>query len=203
MPNCYLFCSVPFEHFQHEIHDNDLVIAVDGGYSCAESLGITPHILIGDLDSIAQIPSGIEIVKLPAEKDVTDTLAAIDYGLSKGFTTFHIYGGLGGRLDHTLANIACLQYLLNHGAHGYLHSDYQTVTMFSDKLELAARKNGTVSVFAYGGDAHGVTEIGLKYPLDNAHVTTDFPIGISNEFVGNPVAIEVREGTLLAMYPKL
>ena len=192
---------MPTVNLQHKIHDDDLVIAVDGGYSHAESLGITPHVLIGDLDSIKQVPSGIEIVKLPAEKDVTDTLAALDYGLSKGFMTFHIYGGLGGRLDHTLANIACLQYLLNHGARGYLHGDDQTVTMFSEKLELAARESGTVSVFAYGGDAHGVTEIGMKYPLDNAHVTTDFPIGISNEFVGKPVTITVEKGTLLIIYP--
>ena len=200
MPNCYLFCSSQ-GLFQCQISPNDLVIAVDGGYSHAERLGITPHVLIGDLDSIERIPDGIEIVKLPAEKDVTDTLAALDYGLSRGFTVFHIYGGLGGRLDHTLANIACLQYLLKRGAHGYLHDDDCTVTAFSDKLELPERESGTVSVFAYGGDAYGVTEIGLKYPLDNAHVTTDFPIGVSNEFIGKPVTITVERGTLVAIYP--
>ena len=203
MSNCYLFCAGCQGHFQYEIDPDDLIIAVDGGYSHAERLGITPHVIIGDLDSIERIPDGIEIVRLPAEKDVTDTLAALEYGLAKGFTTFHIYGGLGGRLDHTLANIACLQYLLNRGASGYLHGDDRTVTAFSEKLKLPERESGTVSVFAYGGDAYGVTEIGLKYPLDNAHVTTDFPIGVSNEFVGKPVKITVERGTLLAMYPTL
>ena len=203
MPDCYIFAGG--RQCQGHVHLNitsgDLVIAADSGYTCAKTIGVTPDILIGDLDSIAQIPDGLEVVRLPAEKDVTDTLAAIDYGLSKGFKTFHIYGGLGGRLDHTFANIACLQYLANRGACGYLYGDRYTVTAFTGRLELTERKRGTVSVFAYGGAAYGVTITGLKYPLTNADITTDFPVGISNEFIGSAATIEAQSGVILVVYP--
>ena len=161
---------------------NDLIIAADGGYKTAARFNIEPSVIIGDFDS-SDMPEGTpaHIVKLNRDKDDTDTLAAVKLGLRRGYATFVIYGGVGGRLDHTVANIATLAYLNAFGARGFLIDKDSVATVITDdKLVLPASARGTVSVFAYGGVASGVTLKNLKFPLDNAELTPEFPLGVSN-----------------------
>jgi len=141
------------------------------------------------------------VVSLPKEKDQTDTLAALKCGLEHGFKRFHIYGGAGGRLDHTLANIQCLRYLLNHGARGYLYDRDVIVTALRTGVWLAPLEEGIISVFALGGPASGVCLRGLKYELENTHLNSDYPLGVSNEFIGRPAYIGTEHGDLLVIYP--
>lgn len=184
-------------------------IAADGGLKWIQALRIVPDLIIGDMDSITEEAllvrfgenSTVRIKKLPIEKDDTDMLAAIREGLKAGCDYFELYGALGGRIDHTLANIQCLHFLLNKGAYGVLYGDGQRMELvrnsricFSKEMY---RENRRLSVFAIGTNARGVTERGLKYSLDNAVVTTDFPIGISNEFMDCESFVEVSDGTLL------
>jgi len=188
------------------IADKDLVIAADGGYTYALSEGIHADVLIGDFDSldasaVEENGSGPLVVRLPKEKDRTDMLAALEYGLERGFRRLHIYGGAGGRIDHTLANVQCLAYLAGRGARGYLHDGDNIVTALRGGLRLAAREHGVISVFAYGGRAGGVCIRGLKYELENARITCDFPLGVSNEFAGRPVYIGAECGVLVVIYP--
>ena len=182
----------------------DLVIAADGGYGHLRSMGVRTDVLIGDFDSIGALPSkkdGPRMRRLPCEKDETDMLAALKYGLGCGFTRFHIYGGTGGRLDHTLANIQCLAFLANQGARGYLYEGDTVVTAFKGEMRLEERHHGVLSVFALGGTAKGVCLRGLKYELEGATISCDFPIGISNVFTGHPVFIKVEHGVLAVVYP--
>jgi len=144
---------------------------------------------------------GTIIRRLPKEKDQTDMLAALQYGLELGFDRFHIYGGTGGRLDHTLANVQCLGFLVNSGARGYLHDGSSIVTALKGELLLAARSRGAISIFALGGPAEGVWLRGLKYELQNARLSCDFPLGVSNEFTGTPAQIKAKRGVLLVVYP--
>ncbi|MFA9382090.1 MAG: thiamine diphosphokinase, partial [Acetanaerobacterium sp.] len=81
------------------------VICADGGYDTALRIGITPHLFVGDMDSVRMSPEGCEIMLSPAEKDDTDTMLAAKIAIERGYTDITIFGGLGGRLDHTLANI--------------------------------------------------------------------------------------------------
>ena len=104
-------------------------------------------------------------------------------------------------MDHTLANIQCLGFLVNNGARGYLHDDSTVITAFKGEIWLAARSRGVVSIFTLGDYAEGVWLRGLKYELTNALLTCDFPIGVSNEFTGVPVQIKAERGILLAVYP--
>jgi len=145
--------------------------------------------------------TGLIVMRLPKEKDQTDLLAALQYGLERGFTRFHIYGGTGGRLDHTLANIQCLGYLVSRGARGYLHDGATVVTAMEGEIRLAARHRGLISVFALGGTAEGVWLSGLRYELKNARLSCDYPLGVSNEFTGLPVCIKAESGILLIVYP--
>ncbi len=108
-----------------------------------------------------------------------------------------MYGGTGGRLDHTVANFGVLAYLNAFGAQGYLIDEHSVATAITDgKFSPPACAVGTVSVFAFGGNAEGVTLKGLKFP-------PEFPIGVSNETTdGKRAEISVKHGTLLIFFPR-
>lgn len=182
----------------------DVVIAADGGYADAVRYGLEPNAVIGDFDS-GKMPqnTSAHIVKLDRDKDDTDMLAAVKLGLRRGLKTFVIYGGVGGRLDHTVANFAVLKYLNAFGARGFLIGENFAATVITDdKFTLPKNARGTVSVFAYGGDARGVTLENLKFRLDNAVLTPDFPVGVSNETTDVAAKITVTDGSLLIFFPR-
>lgn len=181
-----------------------LVIAADGGYRALLAAGIAPDAVIGDFDSLPCPPEHPNALPLPREKDDTDMLAAIRLGLSRGCDEFHLYGGMGGRLDHTLANIQCLAFLARQGARGFLHGEGQEITCVQNgSVDFGPERQGMVSVFSHSDVSRGVCLEGLKYPLREAALTSAFPIGVSNEFMGKPSRISVREGVLLILYPAL
>ena len=202
---CFVFGAGRAPARPPRITGRDLVIAADGGYAYTKSAGIRTDVFIGDFDSfrgvLPQDNNGLIVRRLPGEKDQTDMLAALRYGLERGFECFHIYGGTGGRLDHTLANIQCLAFLVERGARGYLHDDGAILTAFRGEARLSARRRGVVSVFAMGGTAEGVWLSGLKYELKNARLTCGDPLGVSNEFTGDTVFIKAERGILLVVYP--
>lgn len=192
------------------VGEEDYVIAVDGGLSYCGILNVEPDKIIGDFDSISekereavfdlqeQIPE--LVLKLPVEKDDTDMLAALKYGLELGYTDFRIYAGTGGRFDHTLANIQCLLYLKNHGAVGYLvDGTGMMLVLQNEAVHFRKELEGYLSLFSLGKEAKGVTIRGLKYPLENYTLTNDYPIGISNEFIGEESSIEVEDGELVCV----
>lgn len=189
--------------------NDSFCIAADGGLNFIQAFRIVPNLIIGDMDSLRENSllerfaqnKKVQMKRLPAEKDDTDMLAAIREGLEAGCDYFELYGALGGRIDHTLANIQCLQFLLNQGAYGILYGKGQRIELVRNSRICFSKEmyqqNRRLSVFAFGRDAYGVTEKGLKYTLDNVIVRTDFPIGVSNEFLNCESFVEVKDGTLL------
>ena len=190
--------------------EHDLVIAVDGGFSYCKILEIEPDIIIGDFDSIGQEEHNIiiqlkkdnpeNIIQLSVEKDDTDMLAAIRYGVDKGYRTFQIYAGMGGRLEHTIANIQCLLYLKNQGATGYLMDGNGMIFVIkNEKISFQKSMEGYLSLFSMNHEAKGVTIQGMKYPLQDDTITNDYPIGISNEFIGQEGSVQVENGVLVGI----
>ncbi len=177
--------------------DGDFVIAADGGTRYLDSLGIKPDLIIGDFDSSSEPDSG-EIIKLPVEKDDTDSVFAVRYCLEHGFNEIHIYGGTGGRLDHTIANIQTLSYIAEHDARGYLYSPEMVMTVIHDNLTI--EPTGIFSVFSLGGTSHGVSITGGFYEMKDGEISSSFPIGVSNHSVGKPVKVTAGDGTLLVMW---
>ena len=172
-------------------------IAADGGLEKLDALGLEPSLTVGDFDSLGYTPSGQNVSVFPSEKDDTDTGIAVKRAIALGFDTIELYGALGGRLDHTLANIQLLSLISESGRRGRIIGNGVIITAVTDSsLEFPAGTRGTVSVFALGGIAHGVYLTGLKYPLVNATLTCDFPLGVSNEFTGAASKITVEHGTL-------
>ena len=179
----------------------DMVIAVDGGYRYLEGQRI--DLVVGDFDSLAYVPEHFNVIQLPPEKDDTDMLFAIKEGLRAGYQTFYIYGGTGGRVSHTIANVQCLAYLAEHGAKGYLIDSQEILTLLvNESITFDKSCKGYLSVFSYGESAKGVTLEGLKYLLSDATLTQSMPLGVSNEFVGKEARVTVREGALLLIVQK-
>jgi len=186
----------------------DYVIAADGGYAALISHGITPDLVVGDFDSLAPdlfdvVSKHPNVLRSPTEKDETDMMLAVKKGLESGYKTFVINGGLGGRLDQTIANIQILTYIAENDAHGVLIGQDSCVTAIKNseiKLNTDKKQQGTISVFCAGDKAEGVTLKGLKYPLDNAAIKNTYPVGVSNEFTGIPAAISVQNGTLIIIW---
>ena len=133
-------------------------------------------------------------------KDDTDTMLAIKTGFERGYDRFIIYGGVGGRPDHTFANYQTLCYISRRGGRGYLCFNGYTACCITDgEMNFPARE-GTLSVFAMSGKAEGVTLRGVLYPLENTELACDFPLGVSNEFTGKPATVSVKNGTLLVIW---
>lgn len=198
MRTCYIFCALT-TRFVPTLAEGDLVIAADAGYR--QLGGLRADLVVGDFDSLGYVPQGENVLVLPDHKDDTDTHYAVKLGLERGYTRFVLLGGVGGRLDHTLANIQTLAYLTAHGARGCLLGDDVSLAMVQDgSLSFYGEPRGTISVFAHGGTAVGVTLEGLLYPLDQATVTTDFPIGVSNVFTGKPARVTAARGRLLVVW---
>src|SRR5699024_682398 len=113
------------------------------------------------------------ILQVPVEKDDTDTFLAAKYGMEQGCRAFHIYGGTGGRLDHTLANLQLLVWLSQREARGYLYDETFTYTAITNGAITIPQgpEWGLLSVFCMGPDAKGVYERGVQYPLTDAVLT--------------------------------
>lgn len=190
------------EILPHEliIPDGAMVIAADGGLDALENAGVSADLVVGDFDSLGRVPEGANVIKTPAEKDDTDTMLAVKIALEQGCEKILIYGGMGGRFAHSIANLQTLQYIANRGARGFLIGDSVCTVIKDDCIAFDQSFRGYISVFAVGGMAEGVDLKGLKYPLENHTLTTDFPLGVSNEFTGGKASVSVGSGSLLVIW---
>ena len=202
MGKCLIFCAAEFDALAAPIGEADYLLAADGGLLHLQKLNLTPHGIIGDFDSLGYIPTGAQV--FPVEKDDTDAMLAARKGLELGFREFLFYGSLDGkRLDHTIANFQTLQFLHDRGATGYLiGKDYIVTVAGEETLEFPAASTGILSLFCLGPDAEGITLENLHYPLNNGKLTSGFPLGVSNHFIGASARITVKKGSILALWDR-
>ena len=196
---CYIIGAWHGEDACIRPREGDFVIAADGGYAALQALGVTADLVVGDFDSLGYVPQAEEVVQHPVMKDDTDMMLAVKLGLDRGYRNFVLTGSVGGRLDHTLANLQTLMYLALQGARGMLYGEGTVITVLKDG-SLTLTGEGVLSVFCLSGEARGVTEQGLLYGLDNAVMVSGYPIGVSNEFTGVPATISVTDGTLIILW---
>ena len=182
---------------------DDFVIAADGGYDSLKKHGIRCDLLIGDLDSITAVPSGLEIIRHPIKKDETDMMLAYLEGAERGYTVFEIHGATGGRADHTFANYCLLLYIVEHGHRASILSDTGITMMLKNEcVEVSGELGKHFSAFAFGAEAKGVTIRGLEYECEGITLTPSFALAVSNRFIGKPGTVEVKSGALLIMIEK-
>lgn len=197
MKLCCIVGAGPSELY---IENGAFVIAADAGIEKLNKAGITPDLIIGDFDSLGSSPSGENVRVFPVEKDDTDTMLALKEAISLGYDTVIISGGLGGELDHTVANLQTLLYACDNGVNAFLTDGVTTATVVSDSIVLEAENVGRCSVFAFGGEARGVNISGLKYEAEGITLSPSFPLGVSNHFTQKEAKISLQSGRLLVIY---
>ncbi len=177
----------------------DFVICADRGYLHALALGVTPHILIGDFDSLGiPLPEGIKRMTFPAEKDETDLQLAIDYALSSGYRDIYVIGAFGGRTDHFLGNIGLMKWAKDRGANLTLEDSDTYMFLLNGDITLPKKENHYLSLIPFFEDAV-VSLSGTKYPAENAQLRVGDTLGLSNEIKEETARITVHCGSVLVM----
>ncbi len=195
--HCTILCAG--EIGKIAVPDGSFVICADGGLAHAKKAGVEPDLIVGDFDSFGQIPDGENVRVHPVAKDETDSFLAVDYALERGCTDFLIYGGLGGRFDHTLANVQLLRRLCLCGCRGTLvGADGTRVTaIYNETRTFSPALTGSVGVFSLTPESRGVTIKNLQFEAENVTLNDHTSLGASNAFCGKPAKIGVADGILL------
>jgi len=188
------------------VGEPDLVLCADGGGRHAVALGVTPDLVLGDFDSIAPdllqdvARRGIPIVRVPVEKDLTDTELALREAVSRGATSITLVGASGDRLDHTISNVLLLPGL-PHEVQVTLVDDKNCVRLLrpGGGLSVAGRAGEYISLLPLTPEATGVTVSGVKWPLSEATLRWGESLGVSNQFIGVSATVSVRTGHLLVI----
>ena len=181
----------------------DFFIFCDGGLKHAGGLGVEPDVIVGDFDSctkedLTEWDGRAETVGLPREKDDTDTMFAVKLALERGYSDFLLLGAMGGRIDHALGNISILLYLNTLGKNAVIADDYSVMQIVGSKPFYIEDNCSYFSVLTVAGDVSGVNIKNAKYPLENASLSSDFQLGISNEVLPGKVAeVSVEHGRVL------
>lgn len=180
------------------------LIAADAGYRHMEAYGLTPHLIVGDFDSLGAPPDRENVLCHPVMKDDTDMALAVEEALARGCDEFFLFGGMGGRPDHTLANLSLLYSLAKRGVPAFLVGSEGVFTaLIGGKFSFDASCQGILSVFAVGETAKGVTLKNLLYPLSDYTLIKERALGVSNEFVGKAAEVSVKEGALFVFWQEL
>ena len=181
----------------------DLVLAADSGYDHLMKMGVRPHVLMGDLDSITPAAledarrGGVSVITFPAEKDYTDTELALRGAVERGATTVLASGVFGTRIDHMLANVLLLASSALRRTDVRLLDEEQEVRLVGGSIEVVTRPGETVSLIQVGGTASGVSTCGLYYPLSDATLETGPALGISNVATGDCAGVTVKAGLVI------
>lgn len=202
---CYIFAwgNEPFSASTLESMptSEDFLIAADSGCEKMRGFGLCPHVVIGDMDSLdleraKKIYPSAEFIIYPPEKDWSDTKLCLDYAIGKGFTDITIVGGLGGRLDHTLANINLLSYAYKKNIHLEIN-DGRNRAFFVKDDDFTVKRTYRMkyfSVIPFTEKLEGVTMSGVKYPLCDAVVARDDAVTLSNEITESVAHVTIKSG---------
>lgn len=180
--------------------EGDLLLCADGGFDAARRFGLEPRLVIGDFDSSAGEAPTCEVIRLPVHKDDTDMVACLREARSRGYRSFRIAGCLGGRLDHTIANLQCLYDCALRGEDAWMCDGTNRVTvLLPGEHVIPADRSRKISLLAFTPEVTGVCLTGTLWPLEDAVLTQRFPLGVSNEFVEEQAVVRFQEGALLLM----
>ena len=166
-------------------------------------MNISPHVIIGDMDSIHPDARKffeknlIPIITHPSKKNSTDTDLCIDFAIKQGATTITLLGVTGHRLDHTLANIFLLRKLADLGVESRILDANNEIYLVMDHLKLKGKKGELLSVIPISDRVTGLTLTGLEYSLENASISMGSSLGISNYFRETYATISIATGVLL------
>lgn len=187
------------------VQENDFILCADGGLNHLMKIAIIPNLVIGDLDSISKEAmdyieeNNILIEKYPVMKDETDTHLAINYLVSRGSREVTIMGGIGSRMDHTIANIILLKMLIDKGIKGCIINENNIIHLVDKSIKLYKKDTYYISIIPISLDGIDVNANGFLYQLDNQKIQFGSTIGISNEITSDYGIITITRGIALVI----
>jgi thiamine pyrophosphokinase len=203
-----IVCSGSIEDYDYHrkfFDGNPMVICVDGGARHLIKLGILPHVMIGDFDSISKEDyeyfrdAGVVDIKYPSQKDMTDTELALEYAADKGVSSIVLLGCLSTRFDHSLSNIFLLKKMADKNIDCVIANEYNEIQLVKDHIVLKKERNMKLAVLPLTESVEGITNKGLLYPLDNDTIKLGSSRGVSNEFTDEFAEISIKKGLLLVI----
>jgi len=206
----FVICGGPigelaFLQTERERHRPVGLICADGGARHIHALGLTPDLIVGDMDSLSGelqrdfVMKGSRIIRYPETKDETDSELALQMAFMMTPDEIRIYGALGARIDHTLANLTLLAAAADRGIKTRLLDEWCEIILVRQAAVIEGEIGQTVSLLAFGADVKGVTLEGFEYPLSNATITLARPIGVSNRLTAARGIISMESGNLLVI----
>ncbi|MGL5347374.1 MAG: thiamine diphosphokinase [Peptostreptococcaceae bacterium] len=184
----------------------DYIICADGGANHTYNMDIIPNYIIGDLDSINEDiiehykAYKVKFEQFPTKKNETDSELCIYLSNKLQTKELHLIGALGGRIDHTIANINLLYYIRQMDIAPKIISEYEEIYIASnEEISVQGKKGDTISIIPIKGDANGVTLKKLEYPLENYNMKFSVPLGVSNIMLDSKCSIKVNEGNLIVI----
>jgi thiamine pyrophosphokinase len=190
------------------LRPDDLLVAADGGLHHMHAMGLLPHVLLGDLDSVTPTEVeeagqlGVRVIQYPVDKDETDLQLAIDLAVEEGCSQVVIGGGRGGRRDQTMGNIFLLQQPSHPGLSLRLDDGSEEVFLISSAADIQGTAGDTVSLLPLGGPAFDVKTDELKYPLDYEKLFPEKTRGISNVMLANHARVSISRGLLICIHTR-
>lgn len=203
---CVIICGgiiKDYEKIKKYVQGAELVLCVDSGARHCRMLKVVPDFLIGDFDSISKedfealVEAGVEVIRYPAEKDMTDTEIAVQIASERGSSRIILLGAVGSRLDHSLSNLFMLKRMADLNIEGMIANEHNEIMLINKSITLEREEGVFISLLPLGGSAKGVTTQGLYYPLTDATLEVGSSWGISNRFVEKTATVTVKEGHLL------
>lgn len=205
---CVIISHGAMEDYQFHkdiIDEGDVVICADAGCIHAYRMGITPRLIVGDLDSVDPAVEQhyrqlkVPFETFPKEKDKTDTELAVDLALGQKAEEILLMGVLGSRIDHTLANISLLKTIANAGARGHIINEYNDIYITRDRLTVNGTKGEYLSLVPVDQRVMVRELTGLKYPLYDRELVYGSSLCISNEFIDTQARVWVEGGWVLVI----
>jgi len=204
-----IFCNgdlADVSRVRRYIDKKTLLVGCDGGASHILSLGLVPHVVIGDFDSISKktqrllIRKKVELIKYPAEKDITDSELGLQYAIQKGAKEIILAGVRGTASDHFIGNLLMLAKKKYAGLSIKIVEGKEEMRLIRKHIRITGKKGDIVSLLPIGPDVRGITTRGLFYPLKKAILKSGTARGIRNRMTGKHAEITVQKGTLLIIH---
>lgn len=188
------------------IRPDDLILCADGGTRHALALGLTPNVVIGDLDSVTDEERrkmkemGVEVIEFSRDKNETDLELAINHALTLNPNQIFILAALGGRMDQTLANIALLGNSSLVTQNLRITDGVEEVFFCRDQAQIEGRSGDIVSLIPWQGEVTSVFTENLRWHLHYETLYPDKTRGISNEMTADVATVSIKSGLLLVTH---
>lgn len=197
-----------YEVLKKYFNEARLIISADSGAYHCRQFGLKPDLMVGDFDSVNSEDyrclreAGVECIRFPVEKDMTDSELAMEIAVERGCTRLIILGALGTRVDHSVSNLFLLKKLLDKGVEGIIADELNEVRLIDSSIDLVRTPDVNITLLPLAGSAKGVTTRGLYYPLEDAVLEVGSSWGVSNRFSEDKARVTVKKGYLLVILSK-